>query len=88
MQEMVWLKTHFPKGNLESGIAVANELYWNISVEKQNDVWRVLGGDKVIFWSDNKESVDAFLYGLSLAYCAIPEAAFNALRDFVKALVE
>lgn len=88
MQEMVWLKTHFPKGDLQSGIDIANELYWNISVEQQNDYWRVLGGDKVIFWSDNKESVDAFLYGLSLAYCAIPEDSLNALRDSVRDLVE
>lgn len=88
MQELVWLKSHFPDGEIQSGIDKANELFWSISVEKFNTVWRVLGGDKVIFWSDNQESIDAFLYGLGLAYCAIPEESFETLKVSIKKLVE
>jgi hypothetical protein len=88
MQKLTWLESHFPNGKLESGIDKANELYWSISVEKIKNGWRVLGGDKVIFWADNEESIEAFLYGLALAYCAIPETSFEKLKNHLKELVE
>ena len=55
-----------PDENLEGGIALANELEWNISTEERSNKWLVCGGDQLIFRSDNIDSFNAFLYGLAL----------------------
>ncbi len=89
MVEMPYLDMyHIPSGTLEGGIALANDLYWNISIVESKQQWFVLGGEKVIFKTDSHEALEAFLYGMGLAYGAIPEQAFQNLCEEVRRLVE
>jgi hypothetical protein len=87
MQELLWLETHI--GSLDDGIELANQLYWNITVFQGTDgIWYVLSGEPVIFKSDSRESVDAFLYGLGLAYGVLPPEVFDQLREELRKWVE
>ena len=49
-------------------------------------MWQVWAGDgeSLILQTDSKEAVDAFLYGLGLAYSVLPESVFEQLRAEVK----
>jgi hypothetical protein len=87
MQELFWLD-HLPDGTIESGIELANQLYWNITVKTNGQKWCVWGGESVIFCADSRETVDAFLYGLGLAYSVLPESVFEQLKEEVKRWVE
>ena len=87
MQELLWLD-HLPESSIERGVALVNELYWNISVVEGAGKWCVLGGDKAIFCADSRDAVHAFLFGLSLAYAVLPEPVFVQLREEVRRWVE
>jgi hypothetical protein len=89
MVELVWLH-HLPDDSLESGIDVVNQLYWNITVFQgsESKIWYVMGGEKTILKTDSREVVDAFLYGLALAYSVLPPPVFDQLRDEVRKWVE
>ena len=86
MQKLYFLESHFPDKSLESGLARVNQLEWNISVEKQESEWIVFAGYEPLFSSDNREAIDAFLYGLSVAYAVLPDEIFAGLKKQVNAM--
>jgi hypothetical protein len=86
---MNWLDTnHFPEGNVESGIDLANQLYWNLRVVQEQNMWHVLSGEKEILLTDNEEVLRAFLYGLGIAYGILPEYIFELLRREIIKIAE
>ncbi len=87
MQELLWLDS-LPGETPEGGIEVANKFYWNITVRKSEQHWYVYGGEKLILCTHSREAVDAFLYGLGLAYAVLPKPVFEQLREEVKRWVE
>jgi len=89
MLQMNWLDPHhLPSGTLEGGVALANELYWNLSIAQNGRDWYVLGGEKVILQTDSQDVVNAFIYGMGLAYGVLPKPIFHKLREEVTSLVE
>lgn len=86
MQELCWLKTHFPNENLESGLERVNQLEWNLSIEQIQGEWIVFAGDQAVFSADDKDGLDAFIYGLSLAYVVFPDEIFESLKNQVNQL--
>jgi hypothetical protein len=52
--------------------SISEPIYWNITISEAEGKWAVFGGDQAIYWADNREAVDAFLYGMGLAYSVIP----------------
>ncbi|MGB0388823.1 MAG: hypothetical protein ACPGWR_28720 [Ardenticatenaceae bacterium] len=87
MQELVW-KDHLRGETLEGGIDLANQLYWNITVRSNGQTWSVWAGEALILKTDSQEAVDAFLYGLGLAYSVLPGPVFDGLQEEVKRWVE
>jgi hypothetical protein len=79
MQEVRWLG-HLPNKTLEGGIELLNELAWNIKVEQNGDLWAVSGGECTLLITSSRDAVDAFLYGLALAYRVIPDDILNQFR--------
>lgn len=85
MQTLNWLATHV--GSLDDGIQRINRFHWFLSIvqvassDKETPYWYVKGGEKVIFSADSREAVDAFLYGMSLAYAVIPDPLFDKLVE-------
>jgi hypothetical protein len=85
LQELCWIDLY----PIDYGLERGNELYWNITTFQGSDNhWHVKGGEKVIFKTDSKEALDAFLYGFSLAYNVLPPEAFDVLKEEVRKLVE
>jgi len=80
MNEMLMLESLFPGGNLEGGIQLANRLDWGLSVQKAADHWVILGGDQVLLRTETREALEAFVYGMGLAYAVIPENIFCKLE--------
>ena len=87
MQVLLWLQSHFEGATLQSGIERANRLYWSIEVVEGEAGWVVYGGEKAIYKTDNREALDAFLYGFGLAYVVFPPEVFEPLYESVRKLV-
>ena len=65
------------------------ETYWNITTfQGSDDHWYIKAGEKVVFKTDSKPALDAFLYGFSLAYNVLPPEVFDVLKEEVRKLVE
>jgi hypothetical protein len=73
-QELSWLDSHI--GSLEEGVRRINELGWYITVH--NGI--VIAGEHIIFKSDSKDAVEAFLYGMALAYSVLPVDLIDILE--------
>jgi hypothetical protein len=54
---------------------------WNIRVEKYHHQWIVKSGEQDVLRGDSYEAVEAFLYGLSIAYTIIPDDIFAGFRE-------
>ncbi len=87
MQELRWLD-HLPGETLAGGIERVNELLWNLTVDQHEGRWWVWAGDQAAFVTDSHETVDAFLYGLGLAYGVLPDHIFQQLKQTVKQWAE
>ena len=79
MNDMKRLWSHV--GSLEEAIELANEFHWGISVETQDDKWIVRSGEKSLLVTNSKETLDAFLYGMGLAYSIIPDELVDKFRQ-------
>ena len=79
MSDLRWLSSHI--GTLEDGIALVRSIGWNLVVENHNGKWIVKDGEKAILETDSRDSVDIFLYGMSLAYSVIPGVIIDQLRE-------
>jgi hypothetical protein len=77
-QEMQWLDSHV--GSIQAGVALINRLGWNIEVRDNEHKWFVLAGEKVVFAADTQDAVDAFLYGMALAYSILPDSIIETVR--------
>lgn len=71
MIKLPYLKSHI--GSIEQGIILIDRFVWNVSIVEEVGEWRVYAGEKAAFASDSCEAVDAFLYGMRVAYSTIPE---------------
>jgi len=83
MHELLWLD-HLPHGSIDGGVALANALDWHISVSDGGQPWCVFSGEKPVFCADSRAAIDAFLYGLGLAYAVLPEPVFANLQADVQ----
>jgi len=88
-QEFFW-SAHLPEQSIEKGLELVNQLYWHILVSENKGIWYIWAGDgeNLIFKADSKESIDAFLYGLVLAYAVLPQPIFEHLKIEMKQWVE
>lgn len=88
MQTLDWLESHV--GSLEDGIQMCNRFHWFLSIAETevNKRWFVMSGESIIFSADTREAVDAFLYGMSLAYAGIPDPLFDQLVEATKDWIE
>jgi hypothetical protein len=80
MQELSWIN-YLPGESLEGGIALLNRLLWNIRYgPARRGGWAVHAGHCLIFKSDSKDSVEAFLYGMALSYSVMQADLLEAHR--------
>ena len=67
---------------LEGAIRLLNELQWNIRVVEAENSLSAGGGHKLLFKTTSREAVDAFLYGLALAYSVLPKSILSQIEKY------
>lgn len=73
-----------PDKSLEGGIKLLNQLCLSTSVIHDGDVWQVFVSGKRALRTDSPEAVDAFLYGISLAYAVLPPEVYNHFWEWLE----
>jgi len=86
MNELLMLEKYFPGSVLEGGIELANRLDWGLSVRMAGDSYVVSSGDEPILRTETKDALQAFIYGLGLAYAVLPENLFIRLETALEEL--
>ena len=86
MNDLLMLERYFPGGNLEGGIELANRLDWGLTVQLSGDDYVVSSGNEPILRTESKDALQAFIYGLGLAYAILPEGLFKSLERALREL--
>lgn len=87
MQELKWLEI-LPEHSLDAGVRLLNELKWNLQVREVDGAWFVNAGHQPLLKTSSRDAVEALLYGLAIAFSALPEKAMEEFRKFVKESTE
>jgi hypothetical protein len=83
MQELKWLEI-LPDHSLDAGIKLLNDLKWNLRVRELDGTWFVNAGHQVMLKTSSQDSVEAFLYGLSIAFSVLSKTARDEFRQFME----
>ena len=68
-------------GSIDDGVKLINQFFWYLKIVERGEKWAVYGGEEVLFSADSREAVDAFLYGMALAYSIIPQDYVDRFRE-------
>ena len=77
MQTLNLLEEQF--GSINEARAIINELHWFLNIDQIGTTYTVTTGETVVFTADSREAVDAFLYGMALAYKGLPPELYAKL---------
>lgn len=66
-------------GTINDARTVINDFHWFLNVDQIAGDWTVTTGETVVFTADSREAVDAFLYGMALAYKGLPAHLYAKL---------
>lgn len=86
MNDLLLLDKYFPGGTLEGGIELANRLDWGLAVQMAGLEYVVSSGDQPILRTESKDVLQAFIYGLGLAYAILPEELFLNIESALEEL--
>ncbi len=81
MQTLNWLESHLE--SLDEIVKTLNrDFCWNMEIVEglNGSKWFIKSGESVIFTADNRDAVDAFIYGMG-----IPDNLFDDLRKNMQA---
>lgn len=87
MQQLKWLD-RLPDQTLEGGVSLLNDLKCNLDIKQIENTWHVGAGHKGLLETSSREAVDAFLYGMALAYSVLPEPIFEQFRKYASEATE
>ena len=61
-----WLSNQI--GTVAEAQDLVNAFHWFLTIEQLGEKWQVRSGERVIYSGDSREHVEAFLYGMAVAY--------------------
>jgi hypothetical protein len=83
MQTLDWLETHLE--SLDKAVeTLNNDFCWSLEIIHGEHRSFVKSGESLIFSSDSREAVDAFLYGMGMSVMGIPQHLFDQLSEGMK----
>jgi hypothetical protein len=68
-------------GSFEAAIALIEKFAWDLTIAEADGRWYVHQGETLLLETDTKDEVRILLYGMGLAYDAIPEQFFDSLVE-------
>jgi hypothetical protein len=83
MQEMCFIH-QLPDKSLEGGIKLLDSLWWHISCQEIEGVWRVCAGEQILLKTTSEEAALSFIYGLALAHALLPPEILENLRQTIR----
>ena len=81
MQTLNLLEEHI--GTINDARTVINEFHWFLNIDQIAGTYTVTTGETVVFTADSREAVDAFLYGMALAYKGLPAHLYAKLFNMM-----
>ena len=84
MQTLNWLEKQI--GTIHEAQEVINAFHWFLTVEQIGNNYTVRSGEDTLFSADNREALDAFLYGMALAYKGLPPHLYAKLFSMMASL--
>lgn len=66
-------------GSINEARTIINEFHWFLNIDQIAGNYTVTTGEKVVFTADSREAVDAFIYGMALAYKGLPPQLYAKL---------
>jgi hypothetical protein len=66
MADEKWLEDKI--GTVADAQEMVNAFHWFLTIEQVGDKWQVRSGERVIYTGESRGHVDAFLYGMAVAY--------------------
>ena len=85
-QTLNWLESHI--GTIEDTQHIINAFHWFLTVDEINGQWTIRSGENIIFTADSRDAVDAFLYGMALAYKGLPPHLYAKLFNMIAGVKE
>lgn len=73
-------------GTLDDAQTLINEFHWFLHVDDIAGIWTIRSGEAVIFSADSRDAVDAFIYGMALAYKGLPAHLYAKLFGMMAGL--
>lgn len=61
-----WLSNQI--GTVAEAQDLVNAFHWFLTIEQVGEKWQVRSAERVIYSGDSREHVEAFLYGMAVAY--------------------
>jgi hypothetical protein len=79
MYELKWMH-NIPSSSIEGALGLLNHLGWNATVQNRKEHWLLFSGDSAVFKTTSREALEAFVYGLALAYAVVPKELRERFR--------
>lgn len=83
MMELTFPSADPALARLDAAALVLNRFYWNVSVEDDGSEIRLRGGELLIARFDSAAELEIFTAGMALALSVLPDAAVEAVDQFV-----
>ncbi len=81
MQELAMIG-QIPGRNLDAALRFLGELKWEIRIVEAENVLSVGAGHRLLLKTSSRDAVDAFLYGVALAYALLPKPILDQFKKY------
>jgi hypothetical protein len=72
-----WLQKEI--GTAAAAQDLINAFHWFLTVEQVGEKWQVRSGERVMYTGESREHVEAFLYGMAVAYRGMSPRLYGKL---------
>jgi len=83
MRELTLERSHLPGKTLEGAVEFLGGLHWHLGLSEKEGLFYLRTGETLVLKTDSRDVVDAFIYGLALASCTLPEPIFKEYQDYL-----
>jgi hypothetical protein len=72
-----WLEKEI--GTVAAAQDLINAFHWFLTVEQVGEKWQVKSAERILYTGDSREHVEAFLYGMAVAYRGMSPRLYGKL---------
>jgi hypothetical protein len=76
-----WLEKEI--GTVAAAQDLINAFHWFLTVEQVGEKWQVKSAERILYTGDSREHIEAFLYGMAVAYRGMSPRLYGKLFRFM-----